>query len=272
MPTMPLDDAIAFSLTTESSPSSITHTWPVPDSWHQGRGAFGGLTLAALVRAMDSGVKAQDQKIRSLTATICGPVAAKEATIRVDILREGSSTTAIEARVIQDDEVKTHAVAFYGRTRNPEDTWRTTKAPDMPDWREFTKLPMVPPISPEFTQHFEFRAIKHLPLSGAEACESEGYIKIAEPPALADAAWLTAHMDAWWPSFWAKTPVPRPMATVAFTMQFLTDYEDIDLNVPLRFTAHSPEAHDGYSVEFRELWTLDGRLLATNQQTFTIIK
>ena len=60
------------------------------------------------------------------------------------------------------------------------------------------------------------------------------------------------------------------MGTIAFTAQIMGDMPASD--EPVFFRATSDVARDGYSVEFRELWSPDGRLLALNQQTIAIIR
>ena len=44
--------------------------WNVPDGWQQGRGAFGGLTLAALARAAGDRVDPSERPLRAITAEI----------------------------------------------------------------------------------------------------------------------------------------------------------------------------------------------------------
>ena len=46
----------------------------VPDGWQQGRGAFGGLVLAALARAVEMSEPEKDRTLRSFNGEIAGPV------------------------------------------------------------------------------------------------------------------------------------------------------------------------------------------------------
>jgi hypothetical protein len=46
----------------------------IPDGWQQGRGAFGGLVLAALLRAMEAAEDDRARVTRSLSGELCGPV------------------------------------------------------------------------------------------------------------------------------------------------------------------------------------------------------
>ena len=63
---------------------------------------------------------------------------------------------------------------------------------------------------------------------------------------------------------------PRPVATVAFTMQMLTDPSMLSAAEPLAYRARMLSLADGFFVELRELWSGD-RCIALNPQTFAIL-
>ena len=73
------------------------------------------------------------------------------------------------------------------------------------------------------------------------------------------------------PSSYSFT-APRPVATVAFTLELLSGLEGLDPEAPLFHSARVVAARAGYFVELRELWGEDGRLVALNQQTVVLIK
>ena len=62
------------------------------------------------------------------------------------------------------------------------------------------------------------------------------------------------------------------MATIHFTMQIVGSWEGLDADAPLFHYAHGLTADDGYTVEYRQLWGEDGRLMALNEQTLVFIK
>src|SRR6476620_7108740 len=90
----------------------------IPDGWQQGRGAFGGLVLANLVRAIETFDASSERSLRSLTAELCAPVTVGSHVIRVERLRTGSGVSTIAARIEGDGEVLAHAVAVLGKKRN----------------------------------------------------------------------------------------------------------------------------------------------------------
>src|SRR5262245_57828975 len=90
----------------------------IPDGWQMGRGVFGGLVLAHLVRAVEefSAIK-DDRRLRTLTAELCGPLQPGVGEILVEPLRAGSGTSTVAARMVQAGEVQAHAVVVLGRPR-----------------------------------------------------------------------------------------------------------------------------------------------------------
>lgn len=242
-------------------------TADLPDGWQQGRGLFGGLVTAVLVRALQA--SAPDRELRSLTAELCGPTLPGPAELRVEVLRVGSAVSTLAVRLVQGGLVQAHGVGVLGRARaNDLDGTRVT-APAMADWRSMERLPLQPPIAPTFTRYFDFRSAR-LPFSGGESV-TEGWIRPANPGLARDSAWLAACIDAWWPTLFQIETRPRPMATIAFTFQPQGDFVGLDPEAPLFHRAWLVSNREGYAVEYRELWGHDGRLMATNQQTIAVI-
>lgn len=243
----------------------------VPDGWQQGRGAFGGLVIASLIRATEAAVAAPERPLRSLTAAICGPVVTGSADIEVEILRAGSGSTTAAARLVQDGAVQAHAVAILGRSRAPDLDWAPAPAV-IPPWALAPVTPFGPPFGPTFGPHFEIRSTGPLPFSGAVSARASGWVRPRRPGPARDAAYLAACIDAFWPCLFARLTEPRPAATVAFSFQVTGSLDGLDPDAPLYYEAESPALHEGYATELRTLRGSDGRIVATNQQTFTVIK
>lgn len=192
--------------------------------------------------------------------------------IEVETLREGSAVTTCTAKLSQGGEVQAHAVGVLGKVRTTERDGVFLAAPARPDWRPMEVLPLGPPLGPEFLPHFEFRTERFVPMSGGGERGAEGWIRLKQPGPRRDAAYLAAMIDAWWPTMLTVEDAPRPMATIAFTLQPFVHFEGLDPTAPHSFRARQAASRDGYFVEMRELWGEDGRLLALNQQTFCVIK
>jgi len=240
-----------------------------PDGWQQGRGAFGGMVLAPMVRAAVAFAAAPERKARTLTAEIVAPVLSGPADLAVEELRAGSGTSTLAVRLIQEGELRAHAVVVLGRPRPGAPGW-TPPPPPMRPWRE------VPPLEatlliPTFTRHFEYRPTGPLPFSGGEP-GAAGWVRPRATPAARDEAYLVALVDAWWPALFAILAAPRPMATITFTADLLGDCEGLAPDAPCFYEARLLGFHDGYAPELRALRGEDGRLLVVNHQTFVVIR
>jgi hypothetical protein len=125
-----------------------------------------------------------------------------------------------------------------------------------------------------FTQHVELRVIGASPFSGAvqDVPEVSGWVRLRRPGATRDAALVVAMIDCWYPALLAIQPAPRPIATLTFAFERVSDLAGLDPEAPLLYRGTNLAGDDGYAVESRELWGEDGRLVALNQQTIVVMK
>lgn len=268
--------AASLSDVSTPRPEGDTFRLDVPPGWRQGRGAFGGLTIGAAVRAIELRVGDPRRRVRSVTAELTAPVEAGPAELAVEILRGGSSVTVARAALIQAGETRTHAVAVLAAARPAaaQLAWRDLEPPPAPPWRQVAVAPIGAPAAgapwPEFAQHFEYRIVEGVPLTGG-AARTVGWIRPRGPGGVRDAAYLAALADAWYPAALVRARELRPMATIAFTLDLVGGLDGLDPEAPLLHRGTAPICADGYFLETRELWGEDGRLVAINQQTLAII-
>lgn len=244
----------------------------IPDGWQQGRGAFGGLVMAVLVRAIERAEPDEARRLRALTGEIPAPVLPGPAELRVEVLRRGAGVTTARALLTQNGEAVAQATGVLGAPRRNVPAWRTLAAPVMVPWRGVEPVPYVPGVMPTFAAHLEMRNLGPAPFSSGGELRAEGWVRPRMAMGERGAAWLAAMVDVWWPCALVGFDAPRPTATITYTLEVVGGFEGLDANDPLYYRANAPVTEDGYSVEFRELWGSDGRLLALNQQTFVVIK
>lgn len=255
-------------------PAGDHYQLDVVDGWRMGRGAFGGLVVAALVDAIEQRVADPARRIRSVTAELPGPVEVGTVDIAVDTLRRGNNVSTVRAALSQHGEIRSHAVAVLAAARTARDaavplTWTDLTPPPAPAWTELAPLVMNRPGPwPEFAQHFEYRPVEGMP--GSDSPRAIGWVRARDPGPARGAGLIAALVDAWWPVAFARIG-PRPMATIAFTLDIAGGLDGLDPATPLLYRATAPVCTDGYVLETRELWGADGRLVALNQQTFVII-
>jgi acyl-CoA thioesterase len=262
----------ALSDLSTPTPTSAGHyALDVPVGWRQGRGAYGGLVISSLVRAIEHAVGDPARTVRSITAELPGPVMAGTAEIAVDILRTGNSLSTARASLSQGGEVKAHIVGVLAATRSGIGplAWQELVRPEVPAWTTIEPVVMAEGPWPEFAHNFEYRVVEGMPMSGAT--QSLGWLRSRLPGGLRDVAHIVAVMDAWWPTALCRLPALRPMATIVYSLDVVSGIAGLNPESPMIYRATSPVLADGYCLETRELWGEDGRLIAINHQTFAII-
>lgn len=264
-----IDENSPFDELTRITPAGAGRfTADLPFGWLQGRGLFGGLVTAVLIRALEA--SAPGRALRSLTAELCGPAQPGAVELLVEPLRIGSAASTLAVRLVQGGQVQAHAVGVLGEERGTVPDATHLAAPDRLDWRAVEPSLIGPPLGPDFCRHVEYRSIS-VPFSGGRP-EVMGWLRFRRPGNPRDVAYLAGCIDAYWPAVFTSSDAPRPVATIAFTFQPLGDFAGLDPDAPMYFRSAVPASRGGYEVEFRELWGHDGRLLALNQQTICVIK
>ena len=270
-PLFTTDDLVLGSTPRKVAPGR--YLLDVPDGWQQGRGAFGGLVLAALARAVEMAEPEKERALRSFNGEIAGPVLPGEALIEVTELRRGSGLSAYNATMSQQGQGLVRGSAVLARPRNTDPPRLHIPAPSPRPWSEVDVIPLEKaPFVPTFSRHLEFRVMGPLPFTGASEPVAEGWIRVKRTPAALGAPEIVALADAWWPAGLASISMPRPMATVAFGLQHFPPPAPLDPAVPLYYRGRVVAEQDGYLVEMRELWSPEGRLVALNQQTIAWIR
>lgn len=264
------------SLTELSTPRRDGDTFrlDVPAGWRQGRGAFGGYTIGALIRAIEQRVGDPAREVRSVTAELPAPVEPGPAELPVEILRAGNKLTAARAAVVQNGEIRGHAVAILAASRPGAGpiAWRELTPPEAPPWRSVAPLAMPPTgMWPEFAQHFDYYLVAGAPIADGSPARTIGWVRPKVPCEVRDAGYLASLVDVWWPAAFTKFPPTRPCATIAYTLDLVGDVAGLDPDAPLLYRGTVPVCADGYFLETRELWGEDGRLIAINHQTFAMI-
>jgi hypothetical protein len=244
----------------------------IPEGWQQGRGAFGGLVLGTLLRAMEQCEPDAARSARVLTGELCGAVLPGEAEIHAGLLRRGGRVTYLDAQLRQQGQVMARASAVLASSRDDvvAPALPAPAPPAPPPWDRVAPVPVQPPFGPAFARFYEYRPIGPAPFTGGAEPVASGWIREKSRPERLDAAALIGRLDAWWPALFAVSSRPRASATVAFTAELLCDPAALPAGEPLFYRAHVAALREWMFVELRELWHED-RLVAMNQQTFALL-
>lgn len=261
-------DLLQAMTPTRLGPTSFA--WAIPDTWQQGKGAFGGLVVGAAIGAAEAVIAEPARSLRAITAELMAPALVGPTAIEVTTLRTGSSVTVAAIALRQAGELVAHLVATFGKVRD-DAAWTAIDPPALPHHEAVALAPVGPPRAPVFTQHFAFRPVIGLPFAGDAAAPREvtGWVAPRAPGASRGPAYLAACIDAYWPVAMVAEARPRPMATLTYTLQLVGALAPDD-DRPLAYRARALAAGAGYVPELRELWTADGQLVAVNPQTFAL--
>ena len=242
----------------------------VPDGWQQGKGAFGGVVIGILTRAILASEGDAARRLRSLTADLCAPLLPGPAEVRVTLLRRGASMSFVEARLTQAGVVVARASAALSATRAIAPAAITYAPPRRPPYDDALLVPVAPPLGPVFAERYEYRSTGPLPFAGGAEPAAEGWLREKRTPSVLDEAAIVGLLDAWWPTVFAVDTRPRAVATVGYTMQLLVDPRTLPPAEPLFYRARGVAGADNFFIEMRELWAGDD-VVAMNQQTFALL-
>jgi hypothetical protein len=263
-------------------------TADVPDTWHQGRGTWGGIVLALIVKGAElaAAVVAAPGKtpvVRSVSGSMSGPLLVGVATVKTRIIRAGSNVITVGVDLLNegDTEVAASAVVVLGSARASAldisgAPWQiappaevaaalTTGIPDGPDFDFMGQ-------GPEFFSHLGAKPVQAFPGLNDPHATTIGWIRLVGLSDVADAAWLAALSDAWWTATIVGTDGTRPMATISFQVDLLIDATTLDTTSHLLHVGRNQGAHEGYVAEARELWTPSGQLAARCNQMVAVIR
>lgn len=238
------------------------HAALVPEGWGQGRAAFGGLTVAYAVRALEDGIP-EGRRIRSVSATFFSPALVGELEIVRVASRVGRAATLAEAHVRQGDELRLSVTAVFGEDRAT--AIDVPAPPTSPPGEPGPVLPYVPGVTPEFTRNFAYRFhAGGLPFSGAEHAAFAGDVR-ARDPGPVDAGVVLALLDAWPAPALSLLRAPAPASTVSWLVGFVAAPSG-DAADTWRYEAGTPAAGQGYATVEAGLRRADGALVAWSRQ------
>ncbi|MEB3071518.1 acyl-CoA thioesterase [[Mycobacterium] vasticus] len=235
-------------------------------AWANMVGPFGGITAAALLRAVESHPDRIGDPL-ALTVNYAAPIADGEFDIALGAARTNRSNQHWILELRQGDDVKTTATAVFGRHR---DTWADTEA----------MLPEV--IAPEdiprssffegvvWANRYDMRFTEGaIPEDGVLSESSTTTLWVRdELERPLDFAALAAVSDIFYPRVFLRRGGYIPAGTISLTTYFHAGQEQIDA-VGSDFVLASAHANGfarGYFDQSAHLWSRDGVLLTSTHQ------
>jgi acyl-CoA thioesterase len=246
----------------------------IDESWHQGRGAFGGLLAAAALDAMSEDVNDAERIPRSLTLHFCAPAVA-DVDLRTEVVRVGNSVTHATFRIEGAKGVATVGSASFCKDRPRPERYVNATMPDVPPATSLRELPADMPGIPAFFRHVDARFCgTTMPFSSSPSTDVKviAWARLREPSTI-DAPLASLLLDSLPPAITAIFGAPRAVASVDFTIHFFAAFPVADLapDEHCLVAITSRWADDGYTEELRELWSPRGVLLAQCRQLIALL-
>lgn len=246
-------------------------TYNIPSGWGQGRTAFGGISAASLLTAMQSKIE-DDRVLRSINYNFVGPLTMDQPLkVTIEILREGKNTSQVTAKLSQNNEIVLMAVACFGVHRDSKIDVReaTNEKLSAPDSGQL--IPAIKDVTPEFIQHVELAITDgNMPFSSSPRAEYHGRMRYKVSPQKITDAHLIALIDAWPPTVLQMYNKPAPASTMSWNIEFIHPHKSFSVDEWFGYHAITRQASDGYAHTEANIWDDAGELVAVSRQTVTI--
>lgn len=241
------------------------------DDYHAFVGQFGGATAATLMRAlMQHPDRAGDPL--AFTVNFCAPIAAGSFDLAPRLVKATRSTQHWSIELTQPDAgVAVFATAVFAQRR---ETW-SHQPSEKPQASSYDETPVFPngAVAAPWIRQFEFRFADNQPdFRGAPHAEpasahSKVWIGHSVKRTL-DLISLSAIADAFFARIFHVRGELLPIGTVSMTTYFHVDAADL-VAEPITAVLGVADAnvfHKSFSDQHGELWSPNGRLLATTHQ------
>jgi len=233
-------------------------------AWSVQRGPNGGYLAAMMLRALQMAA-GEGRDPRSLTLHYLAPPDTGPCEIAVTVERAGRTMSTLSARLTQSGRLCVLALAVFARPRAGLEIV-AARMPPAPPPDDAT--PIALGAGPGFWNNYEVRrAYGAAPFSGSDDMRSGGWLRLRESRQ-ADAPFLAAVTDAWFPQIFTRLTAPIPAPTIDLTIHFRAHLPLVSAQPDdwYLLVVSTRLATEGFFEEDAEVWSRDGRLLAQSRQ------
>lgn len=264
-----------FALTSEAtviSPSEWQMTHPgLPDSWGQGRTAFGGITAGFLYHALLQVVD-KDRSLRTFHINFAGPVSFDTPfELVVEKLRCGRNMSQYLATLQQNSNVCACVQACFAVNRDSK--INVDKLPShsmkLPGKAKF--IPQIPKVTPRFFRHYEIAIDEgQIPFSWSKHSHYHGWMRFKEAVDEFNYAHLISLIDAWPPAIIQQLKLPVPVSTVSWDIEIMQPLQPSSGNPWFAYQVDTKLASGGYTHTEATIWDDNNRVIALSRQTIAV--
>jgi acyl-CoA thioesterase len=233
-------------------------------------GPFGGATAATILRALIDHPQRSGDPL-SLTVNFCAPIAQGDFDLDVRLVKANRSTQHWCVELTQGGaDVATLATTVFAE-RRPSWSHQQAQFPQAPPFEQILPYPKV---AAAWVNQYDFRFVEGNPdlrTGASKDAPASAFSKLwigDRVPRKIDALSLTSMSDAFFGRIFHARRELVPFGTVSLTTYFHADAEDLareDISRVLAI-ADARIFHKSYGDQIGELWSPNGRLLATTTQ------
>ncbi len=244
-----------------------TRTTAIPETWMQGRTAYGGLTAALCLDAalpVSNGLP-----VRAVQVAFVGPV--NGAVIcKPEVLRQGKNTVFASVRMVGADGVLAETIITFGAPRASTLDFMHLPPPAVPGPEASGSYFGRQGKGPAFAANFDLLlAGGHPPMSGAPEADVSIWMRHKDPEAPANSVSLLALADAPPPAAMSMFTQPGRISSMTWMAEFLAETIEIEDRWFLaRHTAQT--ARNGYSSQQMLMWNKAGTPMMIGRQTIAV--
>lgn len=260
-----------FDLATRITGESGIYEGHTSEHYANMLGPFGGVTAATLLKAVMVHPECQGEPI-SLTVNYAAAISEGSFTIKARATRTNRATQHWYIELYQNERVFVTGTAVFANRRK---TWTATEA-QFPKVPSPEKVPSIPTIEnlPAWIQSYDIKIIKGAPLAFTNPDKGEIDNSVTthwiqdEPKRPIDFLSLASMCDAFFPRIYVRRNELVPIGTVSLTIYFHTDAKTLKENGDkyLLGQARANQFQNGFFDQTGEMWTEDGKLIATMSQ------
>lgn len=237
----------------------------IPQTWMQGRTAYGGLSAALALQAA-RGVADDLPPLRSAQISFVGPLAGT-VQVRAERLRQGKSAAFVGVDVVGEAGLGLRAtfVFMHGRPSQVDYNIATPPETVSPETAEpaFRRT-----AGPHFTGNFDYR---HARPAGAPAEPADflRWVRLVEPGEVAASVALMALGDALPPAAMDLMVEKRPVSSMTWLINLLVDHP-VTRDGWWLMRSTGTYARQGCSSQSMAIWNADGEPVATGMQSVAL--
>ncbi len=241
----------------------------IPDSWRQGRTAYGGITAGLCLAAAQRDFPGLPP-LRTMQTTFVGPVPTSPI-FETQRLRQGKNVTSISVTARGEDGVCATAVCMFGAPRKSVIA-QTLDAPSLPDPDNCEAFvpEQAKPFVPVFFHQFDTRLIEGAPpMTGAKRAYNRCWSRHKDVTSRTEMDAFIVLGDVLPPAAAPTFKKMGPISSMNWQMNILVD----DINSQdgwYQVEVNQTAAKDGYSSQPMRFWDRGGRLVAEGFQSVSI--